>query len=207
MSDGPRGLKDPAVLRARLDRISEPHVAPLNEWVFLLRARLGGDAIVPWFDPADGGVDATILWLLGAPGPKSTKEHGGSGIASCDNDDATAANTWQARVDAKVDRRRVVHGSITPYVSGSAKARPPEPGDVGDPGPLLAELLALLPNVRCVILAGAAAKASWTAHRPDDFAGAVIDCPHPSPTNWNTRPATRTAVVDAWRTAARLSAY
>ncbi|CAN5741158.1 uracil-DNA glycosylase [soil metagenome] len=196
------------MLQARLDRISEPHVAPLNEWVFRLRARLGADAMVPWFDPADGGVAATILWLLEAPGPKASRERGGSGIVSCDNDDGTAANAWQSRVDAKVDRALVVHWNVIPYHLGStAKIRPWEPSDVRDAGPLLAELFALLPEIRCVILGGAAARATWSDHRPEAYAGAVVECPHPSPTNWNTRPATGAAVVDAWRTAKRLATW
>lgn len=208
MTEQPRSLKDPVVLRERLNSISQPHVAPLNEWVFNLRARLGGDAIVPWFDPADGGVDATILWLLEAPGPKSTRERGGSGIISCDNNDATAANAWQARTDADVDRKLVAHWNVIPYYLGSKeKIRKWAPGDIEDAGPLLVELLDLLPNIRCVILGGEAAQTCWASFRPDSFGGAVIECPHPSPTNWNTRPATAKAVVEAWRTAARLATW
>lgn len=195
-------------MRGRLDQISDSHVAPLNEWVFNLRARLDEEAIVPWFDPADGGVEATILWLLEAPGPKATKERGGSGIISCDNDDGTAANAWQSRVDAGVDRKRVVHWNVIPYYLGTkAKIRKWDGDDVSAAGPLLAELLDLLPDIRCVVLGGAAARSAWGLHRPAGFTAAVIDCPHPSPTNWNTRPATAPAVVEAWRTAGRLATW
>ena len=46
------------------------------------------------FDPADGGVEARILWLLEALGPKATRERGGSGIISCNNNDGAAETAY-----------------------------------------------------------------------------------------------------------------
>src|SRR5437763_661425 len=112
MTDGPRSLRIPAMLEDRLARLREPHVAPLNAWVDDLKARLGASTIVPWFDPADGGHSATILWLLEAPGPKATRERGGSGIISCNNNDGTAENTWRTRDEAGVSRDLVVHWNV-----------------------------------------------------------------------------------------------
>lgn len=184
--------------------LDAPHVRPLNDWVRELRRRLGPDAIVPWFDPADGGCNASILWLLEAPGPKATRERGGSGIVSCNNNDGTAENTWRTRSEAGVDRHQVVHWNVIPYYLGSqTKIRSWQPGDVRDVGHLLAELLALLPRLRSVILGGGAAQAAWRDHAPSDLDLVVIECPHPSPTNVNTRPGTREAIVEAWRTAAQ----
>src|SRR4051794_35386301 len=120
MVDQPRSLRDQAVLEARLSRLDEPHVLPLSDWVRSLRARLGDQAIVPWFDPADGGIDASILWLLEAPGPKATRERGGSGIVSCNNNDGTAENTWRTREEAGVHRESVLHWNVIPYYLGSA---------------------------------------------------------------------------------------
>lgn len=104
MEDRPRSLRDDAVLQDRLGRLEEPHVAPLNAWVLDLRGRLGPSAIVPWFDPADGGQSA-------------------------------------------------------------------------------------------------AAQAAWRHHRPATRDLRVFACPHPSPTNVNTRPGARPYIVDAWRQA------
>jgi hypothetical protein len=202
---GPRLLRDRARVEERQRSISAPHVAPLNGWVRSLRNRLGPSAVVPWFDPADGGVDADILYLLEAPGPKATVERGGSGFISCDNNDSTAENAWRTRVEAGVERRAVVHWNVIPYYLGSAtKIRPWGAADVAAVGPLLSELLGLLPALRAVILGGRAAQRTWDDHAPSDHSLVVRRAPHPSPTNLNTRPHARAAVVEAWRSAALL---
>lgn len=202
--DSPRSFRNAPVLRGRLGCVDDPHVAPLNAWVRSLRKRLGPQSIVPWFDPGDGGVNARILWLLEAPGPRATQERGGSGIVSCNNHDGTAENTWRTRSDAGVDRVEVVHWNVIPYYLGSdTKIRAWDRNDVAAAGPLLAELLALLPELRVVVLGGGAAQAAWSDHAPPGSDLVVIPCPHPSPTNVNTRPGSRAAIVAAWRRAAQ----
>ena len=197
--DQPKSFKNPSVLAERNAQIDLPHVAPLNVWVRDLRARLGADAIVPWFDPADGGVDATILWLLEAPGPKATTQRGGSGFISCNNNDQTAENTWRTRDEAGVSRASIVHWNAIPaYIGSDAKIRAADPTDIAAAGPLLAELLDLLPALQVVILGGGAAQETWDAHAPAGHGLTVIRCPHPSPTNINTRPGNREKVVAAW---------
>jgi hypothetical protein len=117
MIDRPRLFRDPAEVKRREAEIFSTNVAPLNTWVRELRDRLGPNAIVPWFDPQDGGCEAQILWLLEAPGPKATRERGGRGFA-------------------------------------------PQIGRLH-----------------------------------------IIECPHPSPTNLNTRPGNRERVIEAWQDA------
>lgn len=199
----PRTLRNPDALRDRHAQVDDAHVAPLNAWVRTLRQRLGPTAIVPWFDPWDGGVDASILWLLEAPGPRATVERGGSGFVSSDNNDATAENTWRTRQEAGVPRESTVLWNVIPYYLGSATAIEPTRGaDVAAAGPLLSGLLDLLPNVRCVLLGGTAANRVWTKHAPAAATElVVIRAPHPSPTNLNTRPHHRAAIVQAWRDA------
>ena len=200
--DRPRLFNDRAALEARLEQLDATHVAPLNAWVASLRDRLGPAAIVPYFDPRDAGVDARILWLLEAPGPRATRERGGSGIVSCNNNDGTAANTWTTRHEAGVPRSMVVHWNAIPYYLGSdTRIRAHNTADVASAGPLLAELLELLPRIRAVILGGKAAQRTWAGHAPKETAVSSFEAPHPSPTNLNTRPLTREAVVKAWRDA------
>jgi hypothetical protein len=196
------------VLAERLSQLDEPHVAPLNNWVVReLRARLGPDAIAPWFDPADGGVQARILWLLEAPGPRATRERGGSGIISCNNNDGAAENTWRTRTEADVGRHLVVHWNVIPYYLGTdTNIRAWKPGDIANAGPMLAELVALLPDLRSVILGGEAAKTGWRDHKPPGAHTREIPCPHPSVTNVNTRPWVRPLIVQAWRDAAAWTA-
>jgi len=199
-------LRNPALLADRIAQIDQPHVAPLNAWVRDLRKRLGPDSIVPWFDPADGGTNATILWLLEAPGPKATPKRNGSGLISCNNDDQTAENTWRTREEAGVPRSIVAHWNVIPgYIGSDTKIRAANPGDIAAAGPLLTELLGLLPALRVVILGGDAARLAWKLHAPEGHDLTVIDAPHPSATNLNTRPGNRPKVVAAWvqaRTAA-----
>ncbi|MEQ1702151.1 MAG: uracil-DNA glycosylase, partial [Ilumatobacteraceae bacterium] len=177
----PKAFRDHGVLAERTRQLDEPHVAPLNDWVRGLRQRLGPTAIVPWFDPADGGTNARILWLLEAPGPKSTRERGGSGIISCDNNDGAAENTWRTRREAGVDRADVVHWNVIPYYIGTdTKVRAWRPGDVANAGPMLVELVALLPRLRAVILGGKAAQAAWRDYGPSRPTIREFPCPHPS---------------------------
>lgn len=110
-----RGHRAPAVVAAKVARIDEPHVKPLNAVVREINDARGAGS-VPWFDPDGGGANARILFLLECPGPKATQRKG-SGLISADNDDPTAANffalreaaPWLTRVvDLLPDLRRVV---------------------------------------------------------------------------------------------------
>ncbi len=198
----PRALKDSSALAQRRAALDELHVAALNDWVRGLRASLGLESIVPYFDPADGGSNAKILWLLEAPGPRSTEERGGSGIISCDNNDGAAENTFRTRVEAGVDRQHVVHWNAIPYYIGSqTKIRAWDPGDVAFAGPMLSQLTSLLPHLRSVILGGKAAQTAWKSHGPANAQVQTFECPHPSVTNVNTRPWVWNEVVAAWRAA------
>ncbi|MEM8621311.1 MAG: uracil-DNA glycosylase [Actinomycetota bacterium] len=199
----PRGLRDAAAVRERTARVDDAPVAALNGWVRDLKGRLGAEAIVPWFDPDDGGIDARILWLLEAPGPKATVGRGGSGFISCDNNDPTAENTWCARHDAGVARTDVVHWNVIPYYIGTeTKIRAWTPGDIGDAGAMLVELVGFLPRLRSVICGGKAAQLAWRDHAPPLSGVEIFPCPHPSVTNVNTRPHVWPEIVTAWRDAA-----
>ena len=204
MIDQPRLFRDRNEVPRREAEIDSQHVAPLNAWVRKLRKRLGPNAIVPWFDPQDGGCDARILWLLEAPGPKATREWGGSGFISCNNNDSTAQNTWETREEAGVSRKLVVHWNVIPYYIGTdTKIRAYNPNDIAAVGPLIEELVSLLPHLRVVILGGEAARRVWQDFAPHHMKLHVIECPHPSPTNVNTRPGNRNQIINAWREALR----
>ena len=202
MADRPRLFRDPNEVQNRETEIFSNHVAPLNNWVLDLRERLGPNAIVPWFDPEDGGSEAQILWLLEAPGPKATRERGGSGFISCNNNDGTAQNTWETREIAGVSRKLVVHWNVIPYYLGSStKIRAHDKDDIAAVGPLITELLNLLPRLQVVILGGKAASKVWQGYAPQGRKLIIIECPHPSPTNLNTRPGNREQVIKSWREA------
>jgi hypothetical protein len=200
----PRALSDPVELAERLARLHEGHIRNLNMWVEDLRRRLGAEAFIPWFDPDDGGIHASILWLAEAPGPRATAMRGGTGFVSCDNPDQTAENTLRTRVEAGVPRSVVVHWNAIPYYIGSERRiRSSRSSDFEVARPLLGELLALLPSLSCVILAGRAAQRAWHGLQAPKPCLQVIECPHASPLNLNTRPGARSQIVSAWRQAHR----
>ena len=206
MIDQPRLFRDRNEVSRREAEINAPHVAQLNAWVRKLRKRLGPNAIIPWFDPQDGGCNARILWLLEAPGPKATRERGGSGFISCNNNDGTAQNTWETREDAGVSRKLVVHWNVIPYYIGTdTKIRAYNPNDIAAVGLLIEELVSLLPHLRVVVLGGEAARKVWHDFTPNHIKLHVIECPHPSPTNVNTRPGNRNKIINAWREALKFA--
>ena len=88
------------------------------------------------------------------------------------------------------------------YIGSDTKIRAWRQGDVAHAGPLLKELVDLLPRLRAVILGGKAAQEGWRLHRPQGVTVREFPCPHPSVTNVNTRPEVWPAVVSAWRDAA-----
>ena len=61
----------------------------LNEYVRELRNEFP-KYYVPDFDPNNGGIHATVLFLFEKPGPKTDPKNKGSGYISQDNDDETA---------------------------------------------------------------------------------------------------------------------
>lgn len=130
---------------------------------------------------------ARILLLLEAPGPKATRERGGSGFVSPDNDDGTAENMWRLLEEAGIDRPSdLVTWNVVPwYIGTNAKIRAADVNDLAAGRRYVSELIGLLPNLRVVVLIGKKAAKAWAGLDPGLPA---IEAPHPSPQNLNTRP-------------------
>ena len=107
-SDRPKLLADASACTARSTQLREPHIAALTAFVEKLRAQVGPDASIPNFDPWDGGIDAEILYLLEAPGPKAML----TGFVSRNNPDNTAKNFFELNAEAKIPRKRTVTWNI-----------------------------------------------------------------------------------------------
>ena len=159
---------------------------------------------MPDFDPTEAGVAAPILLLLEAPGPKASRERGGSGFVSPDNIDGTAENMWRPLREAEVDRgHEVVTWDVVPWYIGSDRnIRPADSADLLEGRPYVEELLGLLRALRVVVRIGRHAAKGWARLGLDLPA---IEAPHPSPQNLNTRPHLRPAVLDALREARRVA--
>lgn len=120
----PRMNGDPAFLRAKLDRVMEPHVRPLN--TLIARWNEAGRP-VPWADPDSGGTASRILFLHESPGPAAAAAHG-SGVISADNDDQTAQRFWRLSHQVGLDRQIFINWNVVPwYVSATRSVATPTP--------------------------------------------------------------------------------
>lgn len=194
--DVPKSLASPAAREARAARILDAHVAPLNRFVQSLRARLGKEYSIPYFDPLDGGVNADILFLLEAPGPKAVQ----SGFVSRNNPDETAKNFFELNAEAGIPRERTVTWNVVPwYIGTGARIRPATVLDLRDAHGPLHELLALLPAVRSVALVGRKAQCARDVIAGLRPQAVLYDVPHPSPMFINRAPGNRRCVFAALR--------
>jgi uracil-DNA glycosylase len=190
-------LGDPDVRRARLAMVREPHIAPLNRFVEEVRAERGCGGAVPWLDPLDGGVDARVLFVLEAPGPKAVA----SGFVSRDNPDESAKNWLLANYEAGLDRRLTAIWNAVPWYIGAGGAiRSATSADIAHALPYLVRLLALLPAVEVVALVGKKAQCVRGAvERAGGPSVVLMHVPHPSPPFVNRRPENRGQLVEALR--------
>lgn len=181
---GPKGLADPLALEhRRMLALEAPHLGPLGPYLAALRAAHGE---VPDPDPLDGGAEARLLLLLEAPGPRIRR----SGLVSRDNPSGTAANLHRFLAEAGLPRRDTLIWNAVPWVihAPGALNRTPTRAEVAAGLATLPGLLAALPALRAVVLAGRVAGGAapfLVKHRPDLR---VLSMPHPSPTYVCTSP-------------------
>ena len=150
-TDRPKLLGDAAAVAARLKEIHAPHIAHLTAFVEALRVEAGPGAQVPYFDPWDGGVGATTLFLLEAPGSRAVR----SGFVSRNNPDETAKNFYELCIEAGIDRKKTIIWNAVPwYIGDGKKIRAATSKDLVDGLEPLARLLVLLPKLRVVVLVG-----------------------------------------------------
>lgn len=190
--DRPMLLADPSAVAARMKQLREPHIEPLTAFVERLREEAGPGASIPYFDPWDGGIAATTLFLLEAPGAKAV----GSGFVSRNNPDQTAKNFFQLCTAAGLPRKSAVAWNVVPwYIGTGTRIRAATPKDLEAGLRPLPRLLALLPNLQAVVLLGRKAEAA-ARHLPHG-AYSVFKCPHPSPLYVNNAPGNRGKILAA----------
>ncbi len=188
--DAPRTMHDPAVRAARRDMLGQPHIASLAAYARHLRAMGCGE--VPDFDPLDGGIGARVLFLFEKPGPM-TAAAGGSGFISRDNDDRTAAATFDFMRQAGIPREATVIWNVIPWWNGTRKVTSEElHKGVEQAG----ELIRLLPGLRAVVLVGR--KAARAEPRLAATGLTVFTSAHPSPVVHARWPALWEAIPGQW---------
>ena len=202
VTDRPKLLADPEACAAQTKQLREPHIAPLTVFVEALRAQVGPDLRIPNFDPWDGGIDADILYLLEAPGPKAVL----SGFISRNNPDETAKNFFELNAEAKVPRKRPVRWNIVPWYIGDGKhVRSANRADLRAGIRELPRLFSLLPRLRAVVLVGRKAEQARSEVRDLIPKVTIFDCPHPSPQFVNIDPANRRRILNVLRDIASLT--
>lgn len=176
-------MNDPDMIAARVARLCDAHVAPLEAW---RRTLLEGGRRVPHVDPADGGIRARLLLLLETPGPGNAPVR----FVSRDNPTGTAANLRRFMTSAGIARADTVLWNTVPWIvhAPGARNRALRRAEVLEGLSLLAPFIALLPQLRAVVLAGRVAsqgEALIRDRRPDLH---ILTMPHPSPTHVCTSP-------------------
>ena len=200
----PRALRDPDARSRRRELLDARHMRALNEYVAGLRKRPGVE--VPDFDPLDGGVDATILFLFEKPGPmtSTTGTRTGSGFISRDNDDSTAENTFTFMREAGIPRKQTVTWNAIPWWNGTRKVTAAELREGAEE---TGRLTGLLPKLRVVVFVGEKASRACPHLEDAGRGGTTPSSPtglaffssfHPSPIVRATRPDRWRAIPSVW---------
>lgn len=181
MLSQPKSLNTRDALERRCQMLSKPHIAPLTEFVGSLKAELGPETGVPYFDPMDGGVNARMLWVLETPGPKAV----GTNFVSRDNPDDTARNTFNVLRDHGIAREDTVLWNVVPWnISTEDKNKNPRTAETRKGIPYLMRLIRILPKLEAVVLCGShAKKAAGKIRRETDLK--VFETFHPAPLAYN----------------------
>ncbi|ATG89374.1 uracil-DNA glycosylase [Methylomonas koyamae] len=133
---------------------------------------------VPSFDPSNGNENAEYLFLLEAPGPKAVE----TGRISFDNPDPSAREFGRELAVAGIDRDEIAIWNIVPWYLGNSAGtaiRAADGDDVRKGMKYLPLVLEAMPNLKIIVLVGAAARRAHiflsrlTAAR-------IVSCHHPS---------------------------
>lgn len=194
--DYPKTLASAHERALRSALLAQDHAKDLAHLARRMRESKGAGYEIPDFDPLDGGIEAQVLFLLEAPGPKAIA----SGFISRNNPDETAKNFFYLNAEAGIDRRRTITWNAVPwYIGSGTKIRPATRDDVREADNWLAELLTLLTQLQIVVFVGK--KALHAKHvvqrtRPDIE---VVCMPHPSPMFINRAPDNRARILKVLR--------
>lgn len=192
--DRPKLLGEPKAVADRRQSVHEPHISPLTDYVETLRSEAGDGADIPYFDPWDGGIDATVLFLLEAPGAKAVA----SGFISRNNPDETAKNMFELCRDAGLGRKESILWNIVPwYIGNGNKIRAATPADLEAGVRPLPRLLELLPKLRTIVLLGRKAERAQRLFDTERYQ--VFISPHPSPLFVNNAPGNRDKILGVFR--------
>ena len=189
-------IEEPLEVARRRAALLSPPMRPLALFAARIRAETGKP--VPDADPCDGGVGSRVLLLLERPAPAVRR----IGLVSRDNATPTARNIRRFAEAAGLPRRSTLIWNAVPWMDDdpSAGNRAPRPEEIRAGLLWLPPLLALLPQLEVVVLAGRVARMAAAALRPGPLT--VLEMPHPSPTIVCTSPRIGQGIVATFAAAA-----
>lgn len=181
--------------------LSEPHMAPLAEYLGRVRSVMGSAYEMPSFDPLDGGINARVLLLLEAPGPQAV----GSAFISRNNPDPTTRNLCELLAGAGIPRSDTLIWNIVPWYVGDGEGhiRAVTSDDIRAALPHLGSLLEMLSDLRVIVLVGKKAQSAATEIRRLTNLPLVMTH-HPSARVFNLWPEKRAEVVQSLAQVAQL---
>lgn len=198
--DEPWALRSQDECCRRQGLLAEDHMRPLADFLKHVRAELGPAYDIPGFDPCDGGVRARALFVLETPGPKAIK----TGFVSRNNPDHTAKNLCDLLAEAGLDRADTLLWNIVPWnVTEFGHLRPLHSRDLEEAFPYLDSLLALLAELRVVVLVGQKAQSAEARIRAVSTA-AIVKTNLPSQQVFNVWPEKRAQTLERFREVASI---
>ncbi len=194
----PKVLADEKTRVLLREKRYQRNVSPLNKWVDrCVQNKNGRKYNIPYFDPNDGGINATALFLLEAPGRQAT----GSGFISRNNNDGTAANMLAFLQKSGFKREETILWNVVPwYVGNDKKIRAVTSEDHKEARSYLKKLLKYLRKLNVVVLVGKEAQKELRYLQPCPRLK-IFFSPHPSPRNVNSRPDCKKTIIDTFRKA------
>lgn len=161
----------------------------------MLRQRFACE--VPDIDPLDRAVEARALFLFEKPGPMTSElgrvNRSGSGFVSRDNDDPTAEATFNFLRQAQIPRRAAALWNTIPMWNGTRRVTSAE---LHQGIACVKELIALLPELRVVVLVGKKAERVQPHLLPSGLP--IISSAHPSPLVRARSPEMWNAIAQQW---------
>lgn len=155
--------------------LGQLHIAPLASYVAELRSR--GLGRIPDFDPLDGGINASILFLFEKPGPRALQ------FISRNNNDPTAENTFRFMKEVGIERSLTATWNVIPGWNNTTRIKPDE---IAKASNLLDELLDLFPHLKVIVTVGRRAEEALSKMNVSKVSKVpIISSIHPSNRNRN----------------------
>lgn len=148
-------MADPQFRKDQHNRLKEPHIAPITEFVDSLSTP---ERWLPYVAPLHGGTEVRMLSVLRDPGSGAGREGRGSGMLSIENNDVTAETQFGLMTAAGLTPGDFIPWNSYPWYINEK----PDNAQLMEGGSALFKLIDLLPNLEIVLLQGSEAQTAWS---------------------------------------------